>query len=106
MWESIIAAAAAHAEYYKLRENMAKNWRVLKNNKIQTFEEEVWLFDSEGDVVIPFTVPSRPWTNIDASFTHWMPKTNDVEPEVPVISAAVIEALALDAFKSYPIIFP
>lgn len=85
---------------------MAKNWREIKNNKIQSFSDEVWLFDSEGGVVIPFAVPGRPWTNIDKAFTHWMPKSNDVEPEVPVISAAVIEALALDAFKSYSIIFP
>ena len=54
-------------------------WRTIKKGRIQTFSEEVFLWDGGLGVAIRTKVKSRPWNNIDPDFTHWMPagKFND-----------------------------
>lgn len=50
---------------------MAK-WKEIKNNRIQTFASEVFLWDRSLGVAARVKVPSRPWTKLDGDFSHWM----------------------------------
>lgn len=46
-------------------------WRKIRNNRIQTFYTEVYLWDAKERVAIRVAVPKNPWTKINADFTHW-----------------------------------
>lgn len=58
------------------------NWKEIKANRIQTFDKEIWLYDSAGDISVKVEVPSRPWTKLDPDFTHWA-KVSVYNPEEP-----------------------
>lgn len=49
-----------------------KNWRVINNNMIQTYNKHVWLWDDSTGVAVLVPVTSRPWKKIDPDFSHWM----------------------------------
>lgn len=49
---------------------MAK-WREIKNQRIQTSANEVFLWDSTEGVACRVKVEKYPWTKIDPDFTHW-----------------------------------
>lgn len=49
---------------------MAK-WRVINNNRIQSYSKWVFLWDRQQGVAIKTEVPRRPWTKIDPDFSHW-----------------------------------
>lgn len=56
------------------------NWRKIRNNKIQTWDKHVWLWDDMMGIAVMAPVPKRPWTKIDPDFSHWM---GGVEGELP-----------------------
>lgn len=62
---------------------MAK-WKEIKNNKIQTFSEEVFLWDKTLGVAARVKVPSRPWVKIDNDFSHWMSAAGFDSGEFPM----------------------
>lgn len=83
------------------------NWRKLENNRIQTFAKEVWLWDDKIGIAVKAPVPSRPWTKIDADFTHWK-AVKDTDGEMidgprpltakdEVVSAIIGNAFGVDA---------
>lgn len=55
---------------------MAK-WMKIENNRIQTFAEEIWLWDDMIGMSVKVKVEKRPWTKIDPDFTHWHKVTKD-----------------------------
>jgi len=75
-WEITAAAVAAsaigHLKPAKIERLYMKNWRVINNNMIQTYNKHVWLWDNKGGVAVLAPVPSRPWKKVNEDFTHWM----------------------------------
>ncbi len=66
-----------------------KNWRVINNNKIQTYYSYVWLWDNVGGVAVLVKVPSRPWTKLSNDFKFWMMGEEGEEtPEGPMLDGA------------------
>lgn len=62
---------------------MAK-WKEIKEQRIQTFDKEIWLYDSANNISVKVPVPKRPWTKIDPDFTHWH-KVNEGHRENPPV---------------------
>lgn len=55
-------------------------WREIKEGRIQTFDKEIWLYDSANNISVKVAVPRRPWTKLDPDFTHWHKVTNGEKP--------------------------
>lgn len=47
-------------------------WRKIKNNMIQTWTKEVFIWDNKEGVAIRPEVPSRPWKNLPNDYVAWM----------------------------------
>lgn len=60
------------------------NWRTVDNNRITTKYKEIWLWDSELAVAIPWFKDGKQMRNVNPAFTLWMPKVNNNEPKSPV----------------------
>ena len=77
---------------------MAK-WKEIKANRIQTFDEEIWIYDSAQNISVKVEVPSRPWTKINPDFTHWhkVDKSNPHPPAFNPDGQANLELKALVA---------
>lgn len=105
-WATAAAAMSAKIEadffskYFKLltEEPMSKfNWRTVDNNRITTKYEEIWLWDNELAVTIPWPTNGKQLRNMNPAFTHWMPKTGDVPPNDPVPMTAYHVSARSDA---------
>lgn len=62
------------------------NWRELKNQRITSKWEDVWLYDKMLGVVVPHRLPNTvngkfQATKIDPDFTMWMPMQHEGEEE-------------------------
>lgn len=61
-------------------------WKQIKENRIQTFDEEIWLYDSANNVIVKVEVPRRPWTKLDPDFTHWHKVSKEFPDDAPSLN--------------------
>lgn len=103
MWAAVANAISASISagmysgmYKKLSEEpMSKfNWRTVDSNRITTKYEEIWLWDSELAVAIPWKTESKQLRNVNPAFTMWMPKISDSDPVPPILILSKAQAEA------------
>lgn len=58
-----------------------RKWRVINNNRIQSYAQYVFLWNRELGVACKVEMPKYRWAKIDKSFSHWMPTCE--EEDIP-----------------------
>lgn len=82
----------------------SKKWKEIKGNRIQTYWDDVWLWDSQIGIATKVPVPSRPWSKINPDFTHWMQASDDRDEPAPTNVPAGVKRIAKELFLDHEII--